>query len=368
MKKLLIVSLALTALLAGCGEKPDVSPPPPEEIPPASVENIPVVLPSDDVQPPEETGREVWLEWEGESEGEWPFVQRLELLQFCGSELPELEEANRNMRETIENQRYWFEVAREKGEEQCRADGDAWASLWAYPVETDRYLSAILIQRNVYLHADDTRTWNIVGANYAYDKQEQKLLSLEDALGMMEIDQGYLEGEIWEFAGRQNIGTYEDLSSIGFYMAPEGHPVFIIGGIVRGAEDAYGWPTFFNWDKGEIRWPDDEPMPLSLVDTRWEELACLQGMGQYDGAAIISEEEAFDMLCEIVEIQDALLAGMSLMSDDTTECIDGEEYVCIALGTEHDENFVREQLYAVSWYSVFRMDPMTGDWVIVGFG
>ena len=74
------------------------------------------------------------------------------------------------------------------------------------------------------------------------------------------------------------------------------------------------------------------------------------------------------MLCEIAEIQDALLAGMSLMSDGTTECIDGEEYVCIALGTEHDENFVREQLYAVSWYSVVRMDPMTGDWVIVGFG
>jgi len=368
MKKLLMLSLVLAALLVGCGEKPVDTQPPTEPTPPASAENIPVVSTPGDVQPPEETVSEVWLEWNGESVGEWPFAQRLEMLQFCGSEDPALEEANRDILMTAENQQYWFDAAREKGEEQCRADGDSWASLWAYPVVTDRYLSAILIQRNVYLHTDETRTWNLVSANYVYDKQEQQFISLEDALGMMEVDQGKLEQEIWEYTREHDIGTYEDLSSIGFYMDPEGYPVFIIGAVVYGIGPEMGWATFFNWDNGDIYWSGDDPMPVYLVDTRWEELACLQGMRQYDGAAMISEEEAVGTLCEIVEVQEALLTGMTLMVDGSTEYIDGEEHLCVALGTEQEENFVREQLYAVSWYSVYRMDTMTGDWIAVGFG
>lgn len=368
MKKLLMISLMLAALLVGCGEQPAVSAPPVEPTPPVSVENTPVAPAPDDVEPPEETVSEVWMEWTGESVGEWPLAQRLELLQFCGSEDPALEEANRDMVMTAENQRYWFELALEKGEEQCLADGDSWASLWAYPVVTDRYLSAVLVQRNLYLHTGETRTWNLVSANYVYDKQEQRFLSLEDALEMMQISQGDLEREIWEYAREHDIGTYEDLSSIGFYMTPEGNPVFIIGAVVYGIGPEMGWATFFTWDNGDIFWSGDDPMPVYLVDTRWEDLACLQGMGQYDGAAMISEEEAVDMLCQIVEVQDALMAGMSMMIDGSTEFIDGEEHLCIALGTEHEENFVREQFYAVSWYSVYRMDAVTGDWVAVGFG
>ena len=368
MKKLLIVSLALASLLVGCKEKPAVSAPPTEPVPPGPVENVPVVSEPGDVQPPEETVSEVWLDLEWEAEGEWPLAQRLELLQFCGSEDPALEEANLDMQITAENQRYWFEAALEKGEEQCRADGDSWASLWAYPVVTDRYLSAVLVQRNLYLHTGETRTWNIVSANYVYDKQEQRFLSLEDAFAMMSVDRGDLERAVWEYAGEHDIGTYENLSSIGFYMNPEGDPVFIIGAVVYGIGPEMGWATFFNWDNGDIYWSGEEPMPLYLVDTRWEELACLQGMGQYDGAAMISEEEAVDMLCQIVEVQDALTSGMSMMIDGSTEFIDGEEHLCIAIGTEHAENFVREQLYAVSWLSVYRMDEMTGDWVAVGFG
>ena len=91
-------------------------------------------------------------------------------------------------------------------------------------------------------------------------------------------------------------------------------------------------------------------------------------MGQYDGAAIISVQEAFDTLCEIYEVQDYLSQGMTLMDDGTTAWIDGEEHVCIALGTDHEDHFVTEFLYAVSWLSVYCMDPLSGDWIPVGFG
>jgi hypothetical protein len=91
-------------------------------------------------------------------------------------------------------------------------------------------------------------------------------------------------------------------------------------------------------------------------------------MGQYDGAAIISEEEAFETLAQIVEVQELLSEGMVMTGYGTGASIDGEEHVCIAVGTEQGDHFVTEAVYAVSWLSVYCMDPAGGDWIPVGFG
>lgn len=91
-----------------------------------------------------------------------------------------------------------------------------------------------------------------------------------------------------------------------------------------------------------------------------DELSCLKGMGQYDGAAVISEEEAADILSEIYEVQEYLSQGMQMMFDGSSEWLDEEYCVCINLGTDHEEDFVREAYYAVSYDTVYQLNSVTG--------
>lgn len=392
MKRYLMYLLAMAVLLSGCGGQTSGSVTSQQEEVPAAVEpmvpeapegsapdvtepmvpEVPQGSLTDDTGPQDAdvTQENICFGWERRYAGVWPFEQTVELLQFHGSEDPELTAANDEMFAQAEYQITCLDAAIEKGEAQCRADGDSWASLWAYPVTTQRYLSAVTVSKeHMHLCMDEPYTWNLLGSNYVYDKEERRLISLEEAFGRMEVDQDTLEKEIMEFVHDQGIGTYEGLSSIGFYMAPEDYPVFMIGAIVSGHGPSVGWPTFFNWDNGEIRWSGEEPMPLYLVDTDWpEELSCLHGMGQYDGAAIISEQEAVDTLSQIIEVQELLAQGMVMASYGDTAYLDGEEHVCIAVGTDDGDQFVTEYLYAVSRLSVYSMDPVSGEWVIVGFG
>ncbi len=370
MKRYLACLMAMALLLTGCQGTGAGSSQSPTQSPAQSQQSTQSQQSGQDLSGQEEPDTApVSLGWVSESRGSWPFEQTLETIQFYDHTDPALDDANESLRFDAENHAGYYDAAVAKGEDQCRIDGDFWGSLWAYPMSGERYLNTVTVQRtHYYFRTDQPRTWNIVQSNYVYDKEEARLIELDEAFAMAGVELGELEKEIWEYTENQNIGTYEDLSSIGFYMAPEGHPVFIIGGIVRGYEDPYGWPTFFNWEKGEIRWSGEEPVPLYLVDTAQDGLSCLQGMGQYDGAAMISEMEAFDTLAEIAEVQDMISRGMVMTSFGDTEYLDGEEHLCIAVGTEHEDQFVTEFLYAVSWYSVYCMDPISGEWVPVGFG
>ena len=316
----------------------------------------------------EEAG-EVWLSWTSSAEGDWPFTQTLETLEFCGDLNAALEDANASLRMDAENAKGYFEECKVMGEAACYENGGSWADLWAYPVTTDRYLSAVTVrQENMHFRVEgSTMPWNMV-SSIVYDKEEQRIVSLEDAFVMADVDQGRLEGELMAFTRQQNIGIYEDLSSLAFYMAEDDEPVFMIGAIVDIPWGRVPWTTFFTWDGGEIAWPHDHPMPLGIVDTMQDGLSCLAGMGQYDGAAMISEEEAFDVLTEIYDVQSYIAQGMSMVSYGTTEYLDGEDHLLIELGTEYGNSFDTEFIYAVSWGSVYQLDGLNGEWIPVGFG
>lgn len=399
MKRLLSGMIILLLLLSGCGTKaggtenpPAISTPPaqnapetppaqsPPEVPPAQstpetppAQNTPQ-QPAEPVPPaqpelPEPAPEEIYLDWTGTSTGIWPFEFTAETLAFRGSDAPELIAANEAMQIAAEDEARYYEEACAKGEAVCRQEYLTWASMWSYPVTTERYITAIIVQRrHMQFRIDETCTWDRIAENYVYDKEEKRLISLEEAMTLAGVTQGDLERAILQYVSRQGIGTYEKLNSIGFYMDPEGQLVFIIGATVYGHGPSVGWPTFFNWDNGEVRWPGDEPLPLGLVDTDWDELACLQSLKQYDGTAMISESEALETLREIVEVQDALLLGMKLKNDGTTVMIGGELHMCIGLGMYRDTGFAAERLYAVSWNSVYVMDPRLNDWVPVAFG
>ena len=83
----------------------------------------------------------------------------------------------------------------------------------------------------------------------------------------------------------------------------------------------------------------------------------------------LTEEEAAELLCEVYEVQEYLNQGMTMLFDGETEVIDGETCVVIALGTDHEEYFVRELYYAVSPSgSIYAYDIFTDSWNVAGMG
>ena len=83
----------------------------------------------------------------------------------------------------------------------------------------------------------------------------------------------------------------------------------------------------------------------------------------HDGPEPLSEEEAAELLSEVDEVQGYVAQGMVAFFDNETETIDGEPCVVIALGTDHEEYFVRELFYAVSPSGgVYTYNPFTDSW------
>ena len=120
MKKLLIYLLVMTLLLAGCGEKAPDSTTSQEELPPAAEESLPQEAPeepaADGTDLQVSGGDAVSFGWERQFRGAWPFEQTVELLQFYGSENPDLTAANEAMLEEAAHQMACLDAAVEKGE------------------------------------------------------------------------------------------------------------------------------------------------------------------------------------------------------------------------------------------------------------
>lgn len=78
--------------------------------------------------------------------------------------------------------------------------------------------------------------------------------------------------------------------------------------------------------------------------------------------------EAEELLCSKDEVIDGMAKGMELVCFDEEEMIDGESCIVFYLGTDHEENFVKEHTYAVSQNQVYWYDPIGDEWNILGEG
>ena len=89
-----------------------------------------------------------------------------------------------------------------------------------------------------------------------------------------------------------------------------------------------------------------------------------------DAASEIKEMIFAIITNDIVEIQELLESGMSILIDEDTTFIEGEECYLVALGTDHGDSFTRELFYAVNINTeqVYRYDVLTDTWEIVAVG
>lgn len=383
MKRYIVCLLMLALLLSGCGGQgenaggqPELTPRP-NALMPSNQGTTPSSDQEDETTQTPETPQgggaaektTPYLTWDVQATGEWPMDCTLETLQFVGFEDEELSDANQQMRENTECEWQRYQDCVALSEEERFEQSASWGDIWAYPVSGQRYLNAVWVWRErTHFYTDEEEPWKLVDS-IVYDTAQSRVVSLEETLGRMSVDPGDLEQAVWEFATEQQIGRCGKHNSLAFYIEEDGTPVFMIGAIVNQPEIPIPWTTFFTWRDGVVEWTAEHPLPLYLVDTHHQdELSCLKGMGQYDGTAVISEEEAAGILSEIYEVQEYLSQGMQMMFDGTSEWLDEEYCVCIALGTDHEENFVREAYYAVSYDTVYRLNSVTGAWEEVGFG
>lgn len=92
----------------------------------------------------------------------------------------------------------------------------------------------------------------------------------------------------------------------------------------------------------------------------------------HPGSILNDEAKTQALIFEFVrsrvkEIREQLDMGMKILFDGGTTTIDGKEYYVIAVGTDHEEHFVREDFYAVNLLTeqVYRDDILMNKWVPV---
>lgn len=94
----------------------------------------------------------------------------------------------------------------------------------------------------------------------------------------------------------------------------------------------------------------------------------VQEKGCYDFSVYAQDfvESARQRLLAADEVKDALQRGRKLLSTGDRETIGGRDCPIFALGTDGDEQFVREQLYAVSGDRIYAYSAITDSWESLG--
>ena len=77
-------------------------------------------------------------------------------------------------------------------------------------------------------------------------------------------------------------------------------------------------------------------------------------------------DRAYNLLCETDEVSYYLRLGMSVWYTGNKEVIDGRECMVFVLGTEHEDQFVKENYYAVYDAQVYYYDVIDDVWNILG--
>ena len=106
---------------------------------------------------------------------------------------------------------------------------------------------------------------------------------------------------------------------------------------------------------------------LSMENGHLQEIAGVYDFSIYEETPDErSVQIATEILLEAAEVKDAIERGMKIMYTGDTQMIEGRTCLLFALGTDSEEQFVRERYYGVCDNLVYSYDAISDTWSAVG--
>lgn len=106
---------------------------------------------------------------------------------------------------------------------------------------------------------------------------------------------------------------------------------------------------------------------LSMENGHLQEIAGVYDFSTYEEVPDErSVQIATEILLETDEVKQAVKQGMKVMYTGTTQWIEGRSCLLFALGTDSEEQFVRERYYGVSDNLIYTYDAVSDTWSAVG--
>ncbi len=155
-------------------------------------------------------------------------------------------------------------------------------------------------------------------------------------------------------------GEYRDLRDRVLYKGKPGEPVILKCNI----SEVYSNVLVVSVENNEIT--EFRPS-LSMRDGRFASAQGCYDFSVYDNK-YDAELNARERLCQTDEIQYYLSKDMTLVYMDEIRDVNGYDCMIFAVGTENGDQFVREQLYAVSEDQMFFYNVQNDEWQVLGLG
>lgn len=155
-------------------------------------------------------------------------------------------------------------------------------------------------------------------------------------------------------------GEYRDLRDRVLYKGKPGEPVILKCNI----SEVYSNVLVVSVENNEIT--EFRPI-LSMRDGRFASAQGCYDFSVYDNK-YDAELNARERLCQTDEIQYYLSKDMTLVYMDEIRDVNGYDCMIFAVGTENGDQFVREQLYAVSEDQMFFYNVQNDEWQVLGLG
>ena len=160
-------------------------------------------------------------------------------------------------------------------------------------------------------------------------------------------------------------GEYSDDKSVPLYTGKTGETVLLRCNL----SEIYSNVLITVTDGGTAM--DFRPA-LSMEDGRLPEITGVYDFSVYstytDAPEEYSVEIAMAILCDTDEIKAAMKRGMKVLYTGETQVIEGRTCLLFALGTDHDEHFVRECYYGVCGNLIYAYDAVNDTWTLHGMG
>ena len=106
---------------------------------------------------------------------------------------------------------------------------------------------------------------------------------------------------------------------------------------------------------------------LSMENGHLQEIAGVYDFSIYEETPDESSVQiATEILLEADEVKDAIEHGMKIMYTGNTQVIEGRTCLLFALGTDSEEQFVRERYYGVCDNLIYVYDAVSDTWAVLG--